>query len=209
MEYNETNPAKLDLSILRVNKYLHNEASKTFLEENPWVCIEIEASLLERLLGEKIGDKKGFSGSNPVPVASYAHTAAVAVASMRLQNLPALGLGNDRIFLIVSLFAIPRLCRILTAYKEIHKIDLAVHLNVGGARKVRAAWQERLLDWFQEARGIGNAIIFDTQRKSSHVELTTMMMSPVTRLQEILDRIFIYHDSALQKKKLGQFSEAC
>lgn len=209
MEYNEANPAKLDLSILRVNKSLRNEASKTFLEENPWVCIEIEASLLERLLWEKIGHKKGFSGSNPVPVASYAHTAAVAVASMRLQNLPALGLGNDRIFLIVSLFAIPRLCRILTAYKEIHKIDLALHPNVGDPRKVRVAWQERLLDWFQEARGIGSANIFDTQKKSSHVELTTMMMSPITRLQEILDRIFIYHDCALQKKKLGQFSEAC
>lgn len=65
MEYNETNPAKLDLSILRVKKFLHNEASKTFLEENPWVCIEIEASLLERLLREKIGQKKGFPGSGP------------------------------------------------------------------------------------------------------------------------------------------------
>lgn len=60
MEYNETNPVKLDLSILRVKKFLHNEASKTFLEEYPWVCIEIEASLLERLLREKIGHKKGF-----------------------------------------------------------------------------------------------------------------------------------------------------
>lgn len=82
MEYNETNPAKLDLSILRVKKSLHNEASQTFLEENPWVCIEIEASLLKRLLREKIGQKEGLPWKWTVPVARYVHTAAVAVANM-------------------------------------------------------------------------------------------------------------------------------
>lgn len=209
MEYNETNPAKLDLSILRVNKFLHNEASETFLEENPWVCIEIEASLLERLLREKIGHKEGFPGSKLVLAASYAVTAAVAVAAMRLQIHPALDQGSDQIFLIVSLFAIPRLCRILAAYEESHKIDFAVLLNVGSARKVRGAWQERLLDWFQEARGVHGANIYETKWIGSHVELTTMMMSPITRLQEVLDRVFIYHDAALQKKKLGQLSQAC
>lgn len=216
MEHNKTNPAKFDLSILRVNKTLHNEASKSFLEDNPWVCVEIEASLLEKLLGKEIGYRKGFHGSNQVSVASYVRAAAAAIATISLRVIPPLGPASDQffpasdqMFLIVSLFAIPRLCRILTAHDEIDKIDFIVLLNVASARKVMGAWQERLLDSFQEARGIGRASIFDPQRQLTHVELTTMMMSPITKFQDIFDRVFTYHDGALQKKQLGQFSEAC
>ena len=209
MEYNETNPAKLDLSILCVNRLLHNEASRTLFWENPWVCIEVEGSILQDLRSEEIMNKKGFPASSPVTRASYAHATTVAVATMTLQKYPQLGLGIDRTPLLISLFAIPRLCRILTAYREIHNIYVAVYLNAANAGKAREAWQEKILDWFQEARGIGSANIFDAQGNRSHVKLTTLMMSPITSFQEILDRASIYQDSGLQKKKLCQISEAC
>lgn len=69
-----------------------------------------------------------------------------------LRIIPPLGPASDRIFLVVSLFAIPRLCRILTAYEETGKIDFAVLLGVGSARKIRGAWQERLLDNFHDCK---------------------------------------------------------
>lgn len=71
---------------------------------------------------------------------------------MGLRKPPPLGLASDQIFLVVSLFAIPRLCRILTAYEETGKIAFAVLLSVGSARKVRGAWQERLLDSFHDCK---------------------------------------------------------
>ena len=201
-------PSKLDLSILRVNKTIFSEASRTIYEENPWVCITIEKSLLETLCDQEARKRKGFPGDRPVPVASYARNAAIALSTIHLQRLPRFGPAINRIPLLVPLFAMPRLCRILTAYHRIREIDITVRLNPLNAGKVKGAWAESLLDYFQEARGFGRVTIFDVHGNQSHVELATLMMSPFKDYQEIFDRVITHRDRARQKQELGQISEA-
>ncbi|CAF9929259.1 MAG: hypothetical protein ALECFALPRED_004283 [Alectoria fallacina] len=67
---------------------------------------------------------------------------------------------------------------------------------------------EYLLDCFQEARGFESVKIVDTHGNTLHVELATLMMSPFTKLCEIVDRVSIYYDRALQKQNSGRLSEA-
>ena len=201
-------PSKLDLSILRVNKTIHSEASRTIYEENPWVCITIERNLLETLCDQEARKRKGFPGDKPVPMTSYARNAAIALATIHLRRLPQFGPAINRVPLLVPLFAMPRLCRILTAYHRIREIDITVRLNPLKAGKVKGAWVESLLDYFQEAHGLGRVTIFDAHGNQSHVKLATLMISPFKDYQEIFDRAFTYRDRASQKKDLGQMFEA-
>lgn len=199
---------KVDLSILRVNQQLHQEASEIFYEGNTWVCITIEPSLLEALCNEWVTGRKGFPGDKPVSLATYTRTAPVAAATVTLQRLPQSGPGINLIHLLVSSFAVPRLCRILTVYANVRGLDIRVHLNALTAGKVKRAWHESLLDSFKDARGFGRATISDAQGNSPHVELATLMMSPFKHFQEIIDRASEHHDRARQKEELGRLSEA-
>ncbi|KAF6219641.1 hypothetical protein HO133_004110 [Letharia lupina] len=199
---------KVDLSILRVNQQLHQEASEIFYEGNTWVCITIEPSLLEALCNEWVAGRKGFPGDKPVSLATYTRTAPVAAATVTLQRLPQSGPGINLIHLLVSSFAVPRLCRILTVYANVRGLDIRVHLNALTAGKVKRAWHESLLDSFKDARGFGRATISDAQGNSPHVELATLMMSPFKHFQEIIDRASEHHDRARQKEELGRLSEA-
>ena len=90
-----------------------------------------------------------------------------------------------------------------------YSIDLVVHLGASNAGKAKGNRQERLLDYFSEARGIGSAIICDAQDNESHHDLTKLMMSPIKTFQDILDRASTYQGRALQNKKRGRLSEAC
>lgn len=207
-------PSSLDLSILRVNRQSYQEASKILYEENPWVCITIEPYFLEKVCQVRVGIQKrlpggtgkGFVGQKPVPMVSYARTVAVATATITLQRC--LHPGEYRISLQVSLFTIPRLCRILTSCSKIRReIDIRVHLNKSNVGKVKEAWAESLLDCFSEARGFGYAAISDAQG-TSHVELALLMMSPFDDFQEIADRAATYHDRALEEQELGRLSKA-
>ena len=205
--HDRRNAANLDLSILRVSKTLHGEASKIFYQENPWVCVTIQTSLLRALCDQKIGNKKGFPGSKPAPLAKCAHITAVGAVTMRV--ISHMGPKAYRVPLLVSLYAMPRLCRLLAAYWEIQEVDIIVHLNTMNFGKVDGVWQERLLDCCTEARGFRSANVLDALGNKCHVELATLMMSRFTSFQEIVDRVSIYQDHALRKKKLGRFSEAC
>lgn len=71
----------------------------------------------------------------------------------------------------MPLFAIPRLCRILTDYDNIDELDIRVLISPLDAGKVKGAWHESLLDCFKEARGLGRATILNAQGDTSHVEL--------------------------------------
>ena len=108
----------------------------------------------------------------------------------------------------MSLFAMPRLCRILTDYKSIGEVEICVRLTVLEAGNVKRAWHESLLNCFEEARGFGNVRIFDAQGDNSHVELETLMKSPFKSLWDLVDRASTYYDRALRKQNLGRLFEA-
>lgn len=173
------------------------------------MCVTIEPSLLKNLQKGEVDLKLGFPGDKPVPMASYGRAVPVAVANITcLQKLPHYGCGIDGIPLLVSLFAMPRLCRILTDYKKINELEIRVRLNVLEAGNVKRAWHESLLDCFNEARGFGNVTIFDAQGNTPHTELATLMMSPFKSFWDVVDRASSYYDRALHKQNLGRLSEA-
>ena len=209
--YGGRNTAKLDLSILYVSKAIYNEASRILYDGNPWVCIVIESSLLQTFRGleEKVGSENGLSGSKSVPITSYKRVKAVALADlgMALYVLPRP--ARDWTYQVVSLFALPRLCRFLTTCQFDYKIELAVFLRASNAGKAKENRQERLLDYLSEARGIYSAMIVDAQNNESHQDLTKLMMSPFKGFQDFLDRASTYQGRALQKEKRGRLSEAC
>lgn len=207
-EWVRTGLSRLELSILRVNQILYKEASETLYEENPLVCVTIEPSLLEHIRDVSVNWRLGFPGDKPVSMSSYGRAVPVAVANMNLQRLPHNGCGIDGRPLLVSLFAMPRLCRILTDYKSIGEVEICVRLTVLEAGNVKRAWHESLLNCFEEARGFGNVRIFDAQGDNSHVELETLMKSPFKSLWDLVDRASTYYDRALRKQNLGRLFEA-
>ena len=206
--YDRTDRSKLELSILRVNQILYREASKTLYEEDPLVCLTIESILLEHIRDVPVDWKRGFPGDRPVPMASYVRAVPVAVANMNLQILHHNGCGIDGIPLLMSLFATPRLCRILTDYKKIHEVEICVRLTALEAGNVKQAWHQSLLNCFQEARGFGSVMIVDALGNTSHIELAILMKSPFQSFSDAIDRASTCYDRALQKQNLGRLSEA-
>ena len=172
------------------------------------MSITIEPSLLEHLQKGKVEYEQGFPGDKPVSMASYRRAAPVAVATMSLQRLPPYGRRFDEISLLVSLFAMPRLCRILTDYEKISEIEIHVRFYAQDAGRVKGTWRESLLDCFKEARGFGRAIIVDAQGNTYHRELVALMMSPFKHFRDVVDRASTYHDRALQKQNLGRLFES-
>ena len=204
----ETPSEKLDLSILRVNRTLHIEASRTLYEENPWVCVIIEPELLRILRLMKVGVKGICSGDRPISTGISARIRAEAVATMTLQTLYQNDPMTDQVPLVVCLFAIPRLGRVLGFYLKIREIGIAVSLNARNAGKVKEAWHERMVNWLDEYRGFGRARILSGRDGESLVSLGKLMMSPSPEPQEYFDRASAYQNRALQKEKSGQLSEA-
>lgn len=209
LKNDKTGFSKLEMSILRVSHTLYREASEALYEDNPWVCVTIEPSLLQSFRRARIlGSVMGFPGDEPVQMASYSRAAAVAVATINLQRLPQFGFGVDRVPLVVSLFAVPRLCRILTNYTSIHELELRVRLNALDTGKWNRAWHNSLLEYLKEARGFGRVTVSDAGGNTSHVELATVMMSPFASSWAVFDRASTYYDRAFQKQKQGVLSEA-
>ena len=206
--YDKKHLFKLALSILRVNRTLHSEASEAFDEKNSLVCIIIEPGLLRNLRDGMIRDKKVFPGDKHVLLANHARATATAAAKIILRRSFPLSASGDQARLLVSSFAIPRLCRLLTALNKDSRLDLLVILDSPKNRKSEKACHEYLLDCFQEARGFECVKIVDNEGNTSHVELATLMMSPFTKLCEAVDRVSIYYDHALQKQNLGRLFEA-
>ena len=155
-----------------------------------------------------IKDKKGFPGDKSVLMASYARTTAVPAARMVLRESLQLGASDDQALLLVSLFAIPRLCRLLTTLSKVSKLSLIVNLDSPQNRKSEKTCHEYLLDCLHEARGFECIKIVDTEGNTSHVELATLMMSPFAKFCEVVDRVSTYYNRGLQKQNLGRLSEA-
>ena len=208
--YNMESLSKPGLSVLRVNRTLHGEASDTLYGKNNLVCMTIEPRLLQNFCDTRFafGCHKGFPGDRPVPWATYARTVSVAAATVTLQRLPQFAPGSDRVPLLVSSFAMPHLCRILTAYAKVNELEIHLSLNFLNTGKAKGDWYESWLDCFKEARGLGSATISDANGNTSHAELATLMMSSFEKSQEIIDRASMYQNRALQKQRLGLFSGA-
>ena len=206
----ERRPKKLDPTILRVNQTLHIEASRTLYVDNPWVYITIESHLLHTLCDWDVGGRQGFPGDRPISTGTSALITAEAVATMTLQALPPVNptSNNLHLYLVVCLYAIPRLCRLLETHLNIKETDIAVHLNARNVGKVKEAGQERMMKWLEETRGFGRARVSGGCGNQSLDKLGALMMSPSPSLQEYLDRASAYRDRAVQKEKSGRLSEA-
>ena len=138
----------------------------------------------------------------------YARMTTVTVAKMILQKPSQSGPSDDPVLFPVSLFAISRLCWLLTCLNKYSKTNLLIHLVSPKQGKVRTAHHEYLLDCFREARDFEGVKIMDTQRNTSHTQLAALMMSPLEKCRDIVDRASTYRDRALQKRKLGRLDEA-
>ena len=204
----ETPPEKLDLSILRVNKTLHIEASRTLYVENPWVCVIIESELLRILRVLKVKVQGILAGDRPMSTGKSARIRAEAVATMTLQTLAQVDPMFDQTPLVVCLFAIPRLFRVIGCYLKIREMDIAVSLNARNAGKAKVAWHERMVNWLEDYRGFGRARVSSGRENESLVNLGALMMSPSLTPQEYFDRASAYQHRAIQKEKSGQLSEA-
>ena len=203
-------PSKFDLSILCINHMFHREASQRLYEANPWICMAIEPILLGALVAfcnEKKIIRRVFPGDRPVPMTVYTRAAVNALATITLQELPQPGPAIDRLLLLVSLFAMPELCRTLTTYQTYQKIEILVQSNTRDVGKVKEAWHEKLLDCLREARGCGRVGILDAQGNESNAQLATMMKTPIS-LQTLYDRVLAYHDRGLKNKRQGRLAQA-
>ena len=106
----------------------------------------------------------------------------------------------------MSLFKMPRLCRMLMVYRNIHEVIITVRFNFLNRRKTKLAWDQSLLDYLKEARGFGCATILDSQGKPFHSKLVKLMTTSFTTLQEVHDRASVYSQRAIHNEKLGRLS---
>lgn len=199
---------KPQLSILRVNRALHKEASETLYERNALVCITLKRTLLEALCDLETHGRWGFTRNRLVPTASFPRIAAVATARMVLRDSLHRDPGDDQLLLLIPSYSVPRLCHHLSLYNiKVSKIELHVHLTSHKLGKVKTACHEYMLDWFEEARGFERVTIADTHGSPSHVELATLMSS-FPSPSECVNRASKMRDCALRNRELGWLSEA-
>ena len=106
-------------------------------------------------------------------------------------------------FVFIGLLsAIPRLCRFLTAIHDVLDLQLEVHIERPVARSPERR-QEILsycLQYFQEARGLGNAIIFtEPEYKDEAAQIANLMTTQLNTVAEAL-RIVRAYESRVSKQ---------
>ena len=109
------------------------------------------------------------------------------------------------------LSAIPKVCRFLTTTLDVRDLQLDVHMERPVARSPERR-QEILsycLHYFQEARGLGNAIIStEPLYKDEAAQIAHLMTTPLNTIAEALRIVRAYESRVSKQMKEGRWDEA-
>lgn len=202
----------LHLNILRVNKEIHEEASDILYLRNTWVQISMDDQV-QRHLEYRINDIKHRKGRPKIrlyPV-TFSRVAAlnIVVNNKGNPNLP-------RHTCIISSFAMPQVCRMLTM--PLRRTDgmLSLGLELDSATAPNGAvWDQKgLLDCFVETRGLESlkytknvAMLAEVRSKDGLVQLRAIAL-PLDNPAEVMERALTYLKRGRQQVRAKQIYEA-
>ena len=202
----------LHLNILRVNKEIHEEASDILYLRNTWVQISMDDQV-QRHVEYQINDFRHRKGRPEIRLypGTFSGVAAlnIVVNDKGNPNLP-------RHTCIISSFAMPQVCRMLTmpptGTGRIHSLGLELDLATAPDG---AVWEQKgLLDCFVETRGLESlkytknvAMLAEGRGKDGLVQLGAMAL-PLNNPAEVMERALTYLNRGRQHVRAKQIYEA-
>ena len=202
----------LHLNILRVNKKIHEEASDILYLRNTWVQISMDDQV-QRHVEYRINDfrhRKGRPGIRLYPFTFFGVAALnIVVNDKGNPNLP-------RHTCIISSFAMPQVCRMLTmpptGTGRIHSLGLELD---SATAPDGAVWEQKgLLDCFVETRGLESlkctknvAMLAEGRGKDGLVQLGAMAL-PLNNPADVMERALAYLNRGRQHVRAKQIYEA-
>ena len=205
---------KFQTNILCVSKEIHDEALEVFYEENGFIMYHVHRNVLGQLRPNPQNDRDFFSAFAFHPVTG---------ADGRIGFEPALTVS---IALQHSCFSVPdsrwqdeweryvgfpgtlpSFCLTLTMCQIRNTLHLRLSLPSMEYRKL-VGRPDRLLDYFQECRGVSTAEILAAGDLPVENDLSSLMAKPLERFDEILTRGRCYQDRVRQQLACQQRFEA-
>ena len=192
---------KFQTSILRVSKEIHDEAAELFYGENGFVMYHLHRKVLGQLRPNTQDDRNDFPSSFALYLFPFTG------ADGRIGSEPALTVSvalqhscssvAEFESYVGSPNSLPGLCNILTCCPIRNSLHLRLSLPSMEYRKLEGRL-DRLLDSFQECRGVGTAEILAAGGLPVETDLSSLMERPVEHFDEILTRARCYQDRVRQ-----------
>ncbi len=206
---------EIQTNILRVSKRIHDEAVKIFYAENGFVMYHVHRNVLGQLRPNPQNDHHDFPSTFVVwPVTG---------ADGRIGSEPALTISialqhsccsvqdsrwRDEFDTYVGYaFHMPEFCKVITSCHIRDRLHVRLSLPSVEYRTFQGRL-DRLLDCFQECRGVGSAEIFDVGGLPVETDLSHLMAKPLEHFDEILTRARCYQDRVRQQVARRHYSEA-
>lgn len=206
---------KFQTNILRVSKGIHDEALEVFYEENGFIMYHVHRKVLGQLRFPNAQNGRDFFSVHPFyPVTGAdgrigfepALTISIALQGS-CSSVPDSRWQDEWERYVGYPGTLPSLCTRLTVCDIRNSVHVRLSLPSLEYRKLEGRL-DRLLDYFQECRGVGTAEILAAGGLPVENDRSSLMAKPLDRFDEILDRGQWYHNRARQHLAGGRRYEA-
>ncbi|MCJ1279226.1 hypothetical protein MMC21_007050 [Puttea exsequens] len=168
---------KVETSILRVSKTVHDRAMQILYRRNPWVLVIVEDDFLAEIT------QRRFRRTNKVGV--YRDRQRFEDVALKIRVGPfESGIDLLTLILLCSLYEMPTFYRLLSLYP---KEDLSLVLNFGTYRCLSSHNHELLFDCFEETWDLLPADAYNVDEEQG-VKFYRGMIQPLDTAQPALDR---------------------
>ena len=195
---------KFETSILRVNKQIHQEASRVLYEENAWVVFEVRSPVGGNL--DVPSDRHLIRISRNIPRSGRLAFGGIPSLRVRVQHF------NLRDYEVIHYTIVPlewvrdmtrEFVRDDRSYYEVYLEDneFAVHFH---ANLKHESQRRMAMEFLELIRGVRKAKIYGLTSPSLRASLTKRMRTPLRSIDELIDRTSIYIHQAELMLARGQ-----
>ena len=189
--------AKNDTFLIRMDEFAYRE-----FKDQDWPVADLPIARLEG------GEAEGMS----VLTMEIEQHVTTPSKSKRTNKSRKCKKAPQKQFLFIGLLlAIPKVCRFLTSCYSVGDLQLEVHME-GPVARSPERWQEILtycLQYFQEARGLGNAIIFtEPEHSDEAAKIADLMTTQLDTVEKALRIARAYESRVSEQMKMERWDDA-
>lgn len=190
---------KFETSILRVNKQIHQEASRVLYEENAWVVFEMRCQGMMEWLALQADHYVTVTSRDVTRYGILAFggnpSLRVRVQERRLQHPEIIH------YLIIPLEWVGDMTKFLIPGDMSHDCEFAVDFNGNQKQESR---QRMAIEFLEVLRGVKQAKITGLSPPSLGAQLVKHMKTRITSIDELIDRTSVYIRRAERMLRQGQ-----
>ena len=195
---------KFETSILRVNKHIHEEASRVLYEENAWVIFDIQISGMMQIL-EPPTSHYLFSTERDTSRCGMLPFGGVPSLRVRVRE------KNHHLQWLVGYVIIPlewvgdMTEHFILGQKTSHDLKFSVQFHKNQKRESR---QRMAIEFLEVIRGVRSAYVSGLNPPWLGVQVARQMKTPLTSIDELIDRTSAYIRRAELMLAQGQVHHA-